>query len=88
MSSSNPHVAIVVDNTDETPQFFASSRSVNLEDGFNLLCERLNSFASNPVALVLHIITIYMKTTSNVCISLAAPMHMFDYLKGKVCQIT
>ena len=50
MVSSDPHVAVVVDKTDETEQFFASLRLVHVLDGFDFRSKRLNARALYPVA--------------------------------------
>ena len=49
MGTSEPHVAIVVDKSNEAAELLSSLGSVNLHDGRNLVFQRLNAIASYPV---------------------------------------
>ena len=50
MRSSNPHVAIVVHQSDEATELFSSGWGSNLQDRINLFRDWLDSFSSDPVS--------------------------------------
>ena len=53
MAASEPHVAVVVDYSNETAQFLARLGFVDSEESLYLLLERLNAFAGYPLPEVL-----------------------------------
>ena len=53
MGSSDPHVPVVVDDTNEAAQFLAVLWFVNSHDGLHLCWQRFDAIASDPVPQVL-----------------------------------
>ena len=55
MRSTDPHVSMVVDHSNETLQFSAVLGRVDFQDGFHLLGHRLDPTSGDPMAWALQL---------------------------------